>query len=150
MDGYAYMGGTAPYFYSLNEDSKISEERKGGKIGEVTLDLKGLRYTGVPPDFSSTFDVGTEVYEVKGLKREYAVLLVSGENSHILYRSWKATANEDDPIGLTVNDVFRMISDSAVISSVELRNETDSSWMRTSYDDRLLELLNTEIREKLS
>lgn len=142
------MGGTAPYFYSLNEDSKISEERKGEKIGEVAIDLKGLKITGVPPDFSSTFDVGSEVYEVKGLKRENAVLLVSGENSHILFRSGKATASADDQIGLTVDEVFRMISNSAVISSVELRSETDSSWMRTSCDDRLLELLNTEIREK--
>jgi len=119
---------------------------KGEKIGEVTLDLKGKTYEGTPPDFSSTYGLGTKIYEIKGVKKENAVLMVSGEMNHILYRSRKAVASENEPIGLKVEEVINMISDNPVISSVELKNEVDGSWMRTSYDSRLLDLLNTEIK----
>ena len=68
--------------------------------------------------------------------------------NHILYRARKAVANENDSIGLTVEEVINMISDLSVISSVELRNEIDGSWMRTSFDKGLLDLINQEIIDK--
>ena len=147
LDGYRYEA-ESWFSYSINEYLKMGDELKGEKIGEITLDLKGLIYEGTPPDFSSTYDAGTQIYEVKGLKREYAVLLDTGDSNLILYRSRKAVASEDEPIGLTVKEVINMISDSKVLESVELRSEEDGSWMRTSYDNRLLELLKAEIMDK--
>ncbi len=147
LDGYSYEA-SGWSSYSINENLENMDEIKGEKIGEVTLDLKGKTYEGTPPDFSSTYGLGTEIYEVKGVKRENAVLMVSREMNHILYRSRKAVASVSEPIGLTVEEVFNMISDAPVISSVELRNEIDGSWMRTSHDGRLLNLLNSEIRDK--
>lgn len=140
MDGYSYESSSWGS-YSINENLENKEAIIGKKIGEVTLDLKGKTYEGTPPDFSSTYGLGTEVYEINGVKSENAVLMISGEMNHILYRSRKAVASENQPIGLTVEEVIDMISENPVISSVELRNEVDGSWMRTSYDNRLLELL---------
>ncbi|WFA08785.1 hypothetical protein [Tissierella sp. Yu-01] len=147
LDGYSYED-SGWISYSINENLENMDNIKGEKIGEVTLDLKGKTYEGTPPDFSSTYGLGTQIYEVKGVKRENAVLMVSGEMNHILYRSRKAVASENDPIGLTVEEVIHMISDAPIISSVELRNEIDGSWMRTSYDNRLLELLNRDIKDR--
>lgn len=145
MDGYSYEA-SSWNSYSINENLENRDYIKGEKIGNVTLDLKGKTYEGTPPDFSSTYGLGTQIYEIKDVKKENAVLMVSGEMNHILYRSRKAVASVNEPIGLTVKEVMNMISDNPVISSVELRNEVDGSWMRTSYDNRLLDLLNTEIK----
>ena len=147
LDGYSYE--TSSWrSYSINEDLENIDEIKGEKIGEVTLDLKGKTFEGTPPDFSSTYGLGTKVYEIKEVKRENAVLVESGEMNHILYRSRKAVASENEAIGLTVEEVINMISDDTIISSVELRNEIDGSWMRTSWDNNLIELLNAEIKDK--
>lgn len=146
LEGYSYEA-SSWNSYSVFGNLKDADELKGEKIGEVTLDLKGKIYRGTPPDFSSTYGVGTEVYEVEGVKKENAVLIVSGEIKHILYRTRKALASENEPIGLTVEEVINMISNAPIINSVELRDEVDSSWMRTSYDNRLLDLLNTEIQD---
>lgn len=147
LDGYSYEA-SSWNSYSLNENLESRDYIKGEQIGEVTLDLKGKTYEGTPPDFSSTYGVGTQIYEIKGIKKENAVLMVSGEMNHILYRSRKALASENETIGLKVGEVINMISNTPVINSVELRNEIDGSWMRTSYNIRLLELLNMEIKDK--
>ena len=145
MDGYSYES-SSWISYSRNENLENKEAIMGAKIGEVTLDLKDKTYEGTPPDFSSTYGLGTEIYEIKGVKPENAVLMVSGEMNHVLYRSRKAVASENEPIGLTVEEVIDMISENPVINSVELRNEVDGSWMRTSYDSKLLDLMNSEIK----
>ena len=147
MDGYSYES-SSWISYSRNENLENKEAIMGDKIGDVILDLKGKTYEGTPPDFSSTYGIGTEIYEIKGVKRENAVLMVSSEMNHILYRSRKAVASENESIGLTVEEVINMISDGSVISSVELRNEIDGSWMRTSFDNELLDIVNKEIKDK--
>lgn len=147
LDGYSYED-SGWISYSINENLENKDDIKGKKIGEVTLDLKGKTYEGTPPDFSSTYGLGTQIYEVKGVKRENAVLMVSGEMNHILYRSRKAVVSENEPIGLKVEEVINMISDFPIIGSVELRNEIDGSWMRNSHDSSLIELLNREIKAK--
>ena len=75
MDGYSYESSSWTS-YSRNENLENKEAIRGVKIGEVTLDLKGKTYEGTPPDFSSTYGLGTEVYEIKGVKRENAILMV--------------------------------------------------------------------------
>lgn len=146
LDGYSYEGsGWINYdFYNRLENI---EEIKGKKIGQVTLDLKGKIYEGTPPDFSSTYGVGAKIYELKDIKRENAVLIVSGEMKHILYRTRKAIASVNEPIDLKVKEVVNMITDYPIIKEVELRDEINGSWMRTSNNHRLINLLNTEIQD---
>lgn len=149
LDGYSYEdSGWINYdFYNSIENI---DEIKGDKIGQVTLNLKGKKYQVTPPDFSSTYGVGAEVYELKGIKRENAVLMVSSKTSemnHILYRTRKALATENEPIDLTVKEVINMMTDNPQIKEVELRDEINGSWMRTSYDNGLINLLNTEIQD---
>lgn len=145
LDGYSYED-SGWIHYDLYNRLENVEEIKGNKIGQVTLDLKGKIYEGTPPDFSSTYGVGTEIYELKGIKRENSVLIVSGEMKHILYRTRKAIATVDDPIDLKIKEVLNMITDYPIIKEVELRDEINGSWMRTSNNDRLIHLLNTEIQ----
>lgn len=146
LDGYSYED-SGWINYDLYNRLENIEEIKGEKIGQVTLDLKDKTYEGTPPDFSSTYGVGTEVYELKDIKRENAVLIVSGEMKHILYRARKAIASVNEPIDLKVKEVVNMITDYPIITEVELRDEINGSWMRTSNNNRLINLLNTEIQD---
>lgn len=146
LDGYSYEG-SGWINYDLYNRLENIEQIKGKKIGQVTLDLKDKIYEGTPPDFSSTYGVGAEVYELKDIKRENAVLIVSGEMKHILYRTRKAIASVNEPIDLKVKEVVNMITDYPIIKEVELRDEINGSWMRTSNNHRLINLLNTEIQD---
>ena len=140
LDGYSYEG-SGWINYDLYNRLENIEQIKGKKIGQVTLDLKDKIYEGTPPDFSSTYGVGAEVYELKDIKRENAVLIVSGEMKHILYRTRKAIASVNEPIDLKVKEVVNMITDYPIIKEVELRDEINGSWMRTSNNHRLINLL---------
>jgi hypothetical protein len=145
LDGYEYSP-SSWLNYSRQESIEAEYEKlKGEKLGTVTLDLKGKSYTGTPPSFSSTYDVGTEVYTVKGMKKERAILVVNNGNVSIFYRHRKAVRDLKAPINLTLAQVFNMISDSPEISSVELRSEEDGSWMGASEEKELLELINKEM-----
>jgi hypothetical protein len=145
LDGYAYSP-SSWLSYSRTESSKTEYEKlKGEKLGTVTLDLKGKTYTGTPPSFSSTLDVGTEIYTVKNIKKERAILVIQGEFASIYYRESKAVRDLKAPINLNLAQVFGMISDSPEVSSVELRSEEDGSWMGRSEDKKLLELSNKEL-----
>ena len=146
LDGYSYEGSGWIHYDPYNRLEDV-EQIKGNKIGQVTLDLKGKIYEGTPPDFSSTFGVGAEVYELKDIKRENAVLIVSGEIKHILYRTRKALASANESIDLKVKEVVNMITDYPIIKEVELRDEINGSWMRTSNNESLINLLNTEIQD---
>lgn len=147
LDGYYYKGDSLSWYrYSLYAPSKEEYEKiKGEKIGEVKLDLKGMIYTGTPPDFSSTHNVGSEIYTIKNVKKERAVLLFEGNNGLILYREGKALSDDKTPINLKVSDVFNMQTDSAEVASVELRSRQDGSWMRSSEDSKLIGLINSEL-----
>ena len=70
MDGYA----NSPIeWLKYSRSAPESELIKGDKLGEVTLDLKGFVYTCTPPNFSSTHNVGTEIYAIKEMKKERAL-----------------------------------------------------------------------------
>jgi hypothetical protein len=147
LDGYAYSP-SSWLSYSRQESLEAGYEKlKGEKLGTVTLDLKGKTYTGTPPSFSSTHDVGTEVYTVKGMKKERAILVVNKGYASIFYRERKALSDEKTPINLTLAEVFNMVSHSPKVTSVELRSEQDGSWMGTSENKQLLELINKELPE---
>lgn len=64
MDGYPYRP-VSPWL-SYSPWDMGDEVDVGEKIGEVTLDLKGKIYTGTPPDFAGTLNVGTEIYRIEG------------------------------------------------------------------------------------
>lgn len=145
LDGFMYED---TGWMSYSREIKNLEEIKGEKLGEVTLDLKDKPHTGTPPDFSSTLGVGTELYSIKGVKKENSILFVSGDLSGILYRSRKAVSTVNEPINLTISDVYNMISDNPTVKAVELRNEIDGSWMRDSMDEKLINLLNDEIKKE--
>lgn len=145
LDGFSYeYSGWISHNHNYYEIKDI-EYLRGEKIGEVKLDLKGLKYEGIPPDFSSTYEKGTEIYEIKGLKRSNALLLDDGNISFILYNGGRVTESLSQPIDLSVKEVIEMITDFPLISEVELRNEENGSWMRSSHDEDLLESLNLEL-----
>jgi hypothetical protein len=145
LDGYAYEpNGWLKYSWGPSDNDNY-ESVKEKKLGEVTLDLKGLRYRGIPPDFSSTYDVGTSIYKIKGVRVESAILVDFGGNLDIFYRDRKCVPDIDTPIGLTMSEVFSMLSDDAEIVSAELRSEEDGSWMNTSNNPELISLLNKEL-----
>jgi hypothetical protein len=145
LDGYEYSP-SGWLNYSRDSMDKVDYENiKGEKVGEVTLDLKGKSYTGIPPSFSSTYDVGTEVYTVKNMKKESAVLVVSGDNQSIFYRSRKVVLDEKKQINLTLGEVFNMVSDTQKVSSIELRSEEDASWLGTFEKEKLIALINKEL-----
>jgi hypothetical protein len=147
LDGYVYSPSEWLKYNRYNSGQSTYDSIRGEKLGEVTLDLKGLKYEGTPPDFSSTHDVGSQIYAIKNVKKEHAVLFADKGFSAIFYREGKALADDKTPIGLTVSEVFRMISDSPIVSAVELRDENDGSWMRTSEDKELLSIINKELPE---
>jgi hypothetical protein len=145
LDGYEYSP-SEWLNYSRFEIGKADyEELIDKKLGEVTLDLKGKTYTGIPPSFSSTYDLGTEIFTLKNLKKERGVLVVSGGNPLIFYPSRKVVLDEKKPINLTLKQVFNMISDVPEVSSVELRSEKDGSWLGSFKNKQLIALINQEL-----
>lgn len=143
IDGYAYSP-SEWFSYSRGLDINSQNIVKGKKIGEVTLDLKGKKYTGTPPDFSSTHDIGSEIYEIKNMKKERAVILKDGDYEVVFYRERKAISSEKEQIGLTVSDVFNMMTNVAKVTAIELRSEEDGSWMRTIKEEQLISIINNE------
>lgn len=141
IDGYAYSPNEwfRYSYYGYNDNTYELEE----KIGEVTLDLKGLRYTGTPPDYSSTYDVGTPIYKVKGINISRAISVeILGQNM-LFYRERKVAADKES-IGLILNEVFQMIS-TGELESVELRSEMDGSFSRSTTREELLNLIKNEL-----
>lgn len=143
LDGYVYSPSEWLKYSIYGPSDDEYESMKDRLLGKVTLDLKRKQYTGTPPDFSSTHDVGSEIYSIRNVKKERAVLVADKGVQAVFFRIGKAS-DENSAIGLCIFDVFRMISDSAGVSSVELRDERDGSWMRTSEDMELLSLINDE------
>lgn len=148
LDGYIYRTSIWLGYSRTISNTTEYEQIKGDKLGEVTLDLKGKNYIGIPPSFSSTFDVGTEIFEIKNVKKDRAVLVVNKGNTSIYYREGKARAfgtNKEVLINLTVSDVINMMTDSPRVTSVELRDENVGSWMRTSEKEQLITIINSEL-----
>lgn len=145
LDGYEYSP-SEWLNYSRFEIGKTDyEELIDKKLGEVTLDLKGKTYTGTPPSFSSTYDIGTEIFTLKNLKKERGVLVVSDGNPLIFYPSRKVVLDEKKSINLTLKQVFNMISDVPEISSLELRSEKDGSWLGNFENKQLIALINQDL-----
>jgi hypothetical protein len=145
LDGYLY---TPSEWLNYSRHASLEpeyEKLKDEKLGVVTLDLKGKRYTGTPPDFSSTHDVGTEIYAIKNVKKERAVLVVAQGHASIFYRERKAAYDEKLPLNINLAEVFKMMSDTPEVTSVELRSEENGSWLSTSEDGKLLSLINREL-----
>lgn len=138
IDGYAY------YSSEWHHD-KPSSLTKGDKLGEVSLDLKGLRYTGIPPNFSSTLNVGTEIYTIQGLKPEYAVLAVGGMHQFILYRQNKVQGDNREQLGLSVAEVVSMITIDSALVAVDLLEEEYESLIRTTSNQDLLFLIERDL-----
>lgn len=145
IDGYSYSPNSWLKYSRSGLTKPEYEKLKGDKLGEVTIDLKGKTYKGTPSDFSSTYNVGTEIYAVKNMKKERAVLVVNNDTAEIFYRDRKAVYNEKMQINLTLSEIFAMIADNSKVTSVELRSEMDGSWMRTSEKQELLKFINKEL-----
>jgi hypothetical protein len=145
LDGYEYSPSEWLNYSRFEIGTADYEELIDKKLGDVTLDLKGKSYTGIPPSFSSTFDVGTEIYTLKNLKKERGVLVVSGGIPLIFYPSRKVVLDEKTSINLTLKQVFNMISDVPEVSSLELRSEKDGSWLGNFEKEQLIELINQEL-----
>lgn len=147
LDGYAYEP-MSWLSYSHAGYENRDDLVKGEKLGEVTLDLKGLNYTGRPPDYSSTHDVGTEIYLIEGVKKESAILVKLDKGYEVVFHRYrKAISSIEEPIDLSVNEVFKMMSDSPNVVEVELRSEFDGSWMRTSDNHDLISVINKELAD---
>lgn len=143
LNGYAYE--PSEWFENsifLSEDHAFE---KGKKLGEVTLDLKGKVYKGTPPDFSSTYDVGAEIYAMKNVKTESAILVHWCGVYTPFYRSRKHVSTSNEEIGLTVHDIIGMLSDNPEVVSVELRDEENGAWMNTLDDEDLISMINKEL-----
>jgi hypothetical protein len=142
--GYAYSP-SEWLSYSRGYDNEDQNLEAGDKLGDVTLDLKGLSYIGTPPDFSSTYDKGTELYEIQNVKKERAILVRTDYGDSVFYRQNKALSDENEPIDLSMDEVFHMMTDRTAVTSLELRSEEDGSWMRTSENNELISLINREL-----
>ena len=145
LDGYEYSPSDWLNYSRFEIGKADYEELIDKKLGEVTLDLKGKTYTGIPPSFSSTLDVGTDIFTLKNLKKEKGVLVVSGGNPLIFYPSRKVVPDEKKSINLTLKQVFNMISDVPEVSSLELRSEKDGSWLGNFEKEELIALINKEL-----
>lgn len=143
LNGYAYEPSSWLENSIFLDNDYISE--KGKKLGEVILDLKGKVYKGTPPDFSSTYDVGTEIYALKNVKIESAILVHMWDVYTPFYRSRKHVSTTEEEIGLTVQDIFGMLSDNPEVVSVELRDEENGAWMNTFEDADLNSMINKEL-----
>jgi hypothetical protein len=148
IDGYAYSP-SEWLSYSRGSEVNSQDVVRGKKLGEVTLDLKGKKYTGTPPDFSSTHDLGSEIYEIKNMKKERAVILKDGDYEVVFYRERKAILSEKEQIGLKVSDVFNMMTNVPKVTAIELRSEEDGSWMRTIKEEQLNSIINNEFPKLL-
>jgi hypothetical protein len=147
LDGYEYSP-ESWVDYSRNGLSQYEYESiKGEKLGVVTLDLKGKSYKGTPPNFSSTYDEGAEIFMIKNMKKERAVLVVNLGNPMIFYRTRKFISDEKTPINLSLKQVFNMLSDAPNVTSIELRSEEDGAFLGTFEDKKLIELINKELPE---
>ncbi len=102
LDGYAYSP-SEWLNYSRSEFINPNYDKlKGEKLGKVTLDLKGKIYTGIPPSFSSALDEGTEIYTVKNLKKERAILVIDDDYAKV--SSVELRSEEDSSvIGVSEN-----------------------------------------------
>jgi hypothetical protein len=131
--------------YDLYQD--MHDYRIDEKIGVVKLDLSQYEYTGIPPDFSSTHSEGTEIYSIKGVKKEYAVIIKEYGVKQVLYRLSKADqrSQETDPKDLKA--LIANFGEDNRIYGVEFRSAYDGSWMKTISDDKLLSLINEMILE---
>lgn len=145
IDGYVYAPSEWFKYSRYKPEQGLYKTVRGDKLGEITLNLKDKKYVGIPPDFSGTLDIGTEIYKIENVKKERAILVVENNCTSIFYRERKAVLNEKTPINLTLSDVFEMTTDSLKVSAVELRDENDGSWMRTSEDEHILSLINNEL-----
>lgn len=140
IDGYTYTYNSWLSYERLSISNL--EALTGEQLGEVTLDLKDILYTGTPPDFSSTLSKGTPVFAVKGMKTERAVIVGTGEYASLYYRTAKVNLEKE---ALTVSRIMTMLSENPTIKAVELRSEEDASWLGTWGDKALLELLEKEL-----
>lgn len=148
LNGYAYEPSVWSN-YSIYGEWGIESTGKGKKLGEVTLDLRGKKNIGRPPNFSSTYEVGTEIFEIKGIKAESAVLVKRTDGyENIFYRERKIVKDLDEPIGLNINEVFNMRSKDPEAVAVEVRSEENASWVRTTMDEKLLGLINRELPQE--
>lgn len=145
LDGYAYTSSSWLSDDRLGHDNFI----KGDKIGQVTFDLKGKDYTSIPPDFSSTHDLGTEIYEIKNMKSSYAIMIVNDGHQSILYRSNKAMSATSVWTDIRVKQVYQMMSDQEGFENIELRSEENGSWMADLKDPKLYDLMTQEIGDKV-
>ncbi|MCH4890077.1 hypothetical protein EZV73_21030 [Acidaminobacter sp. JC074] len=138
-DDYVY---SATDWLSYGYDHEFGElpYEKGDKLGQILIDLKYKSYEGIPPDFSSTYDEGLEIFELKGVKKEWAFLLETKHSDIVFYRS-HPTRN----VEMTFEQILKMISDKPTIVGVEYRSEEDGSWMKTVEDKALMDLLNKEL-----
>lgn len=136
IDGYSY---TASGWQNISSDSFT----RGEKLGEVSLDLKGLSYTGVPPNFSSTLKKGTEIYSIQGLKKEYAILAVEGTYQNVLFREGEVFVEGKKPKLSTVGQVIATIAHSPQITAAELLDEENGGLMATNDEAELLALFTT-------
>jgi hypothetical protein len=143
IDGYVYSP-SEWLSYSRGLEINSQEVVRGKKLGEVIVDLKGKKYTGTPPDFSSTHDLGSEIFEIKNMKKERAVILKDGDYEVVFYRERKAISSENEQIGLTVSDVYNMMTNVPKVTAIELRSEEDGSWMRTIKEEQLISIINNE------
>jgi hypothetical protein len=145
MDGFAYEPSEwLRYSFQLSDNTDY-EAIKGEKLGEVTLDLKGKRYRGTPPDFSSTLDIGSEIYIIKDTSPTSAIMVNFQGHYEIYYRSRKHVSSSYEPLDLNLSEVFDMLSVNPEIVSIELRNEENGSWMNTSGSQELITLVNREL-----
>lgn len=117
------------------------------KIGEVTLDLKRTKLTGMPPDYSSSLNAGREVYSIKDIKKNRAVMVKDYNGLRVYYRSRKVILKKPQQLKLTVPKLFKMLFGTTKVSAVELRSDENGSWMRTSEDEQLLSVVNQELSE---
>ena len=131
LDGYGY--------YISDWHNQCSEGLgRDRKLGEITLDLKGLLYTGIPPSFSGTFDQGTEIYSIPGFKPQYAILAVQGSSQQVLFRESK----EGEEPKLSTDQVIAMIAGNPTLAAVELLDEENGGLMAVTEGTELLTLFD--------
>lgn len=137
LDGYSYSPNE---WLASDWYGKQKTYVRGQSIGSVTLDLKGKTYTGIPPNFSSTLDVGTELFEIEGVKRESAILVVNGHYESVFYINSKVLEN-GAAFNLSAKAILQLVSDQPDIEAIEVRDETNGTWVADLEDPDLLDLL---------
>lgn len=145
FEGYEYCPSV---YYSYKES--LTEEQlvalKSRKLGQVKINIRGNPVNGVPSDFSSTFDVGSEIYAIKDTKVERAVIVKTEFGNAVLYRYRKAIQEYgNSPINLNLSDVFNMMTDKPQVKEVKLFSKENSSVIASSKDEQLINLINKEL-----